>query len=159
MFTIKIVIRIQNSTTVMSIIGQQLYLGSHKSCRSHNNCGSHNNWVFHNSWWAYIQWYTIQVSTQFGGVHHFAKSIAQWHTQMERETVVIKVKSPMRSWSIFWPQSPDMREPPMGKLLYITCSIADHDHPRMNVVWRSWLPLHSDYETSCFKSLSRSKPL
>ena len=41
---------------------------------------------------------------------------------------------PTWSWSIFWPQPPDMREPPMGRLLYIICSITDHDHLRMNVV-------------------------
>ena len=33
----------------------------------------------------------------------------------------------------------------------------DHGHPRMKVVWRSWLTLHFNNETSCFNSLSRSK--
>ena len=47
-----------------------------------------------------IQWCTIQVSTQFDGVHHFVKSIAQWHTQMERKMFVIRVKLLIRQYPL-----------------------------------------------------------
>ena len=44
-----------------------------------------------------------------------------------------KIANTTVSWTIFRPQPPDMREPPMGRLLYILCSITDHDHLRMKV--------------------------
>ena len=98
--------------------------------------------VFHNNWWIYIQLCTIQVSTQFGGIHYFVKSIAQFHTQMEREMVVIRVKS------LIW-QYPDGHGPNSGHnhptcenrqwedcyiymyiyiYIYIIWSITDDDH-------------------------------
>ena len=55
---------------------------------------------------------------------------------------------PTWSMSIFWQQSPDMREQPMGILLYIVGSITDHDHLKMNVVCRYWLRPYFDNETS-----------
>ena len=95
---------------------------------------------------------TTWWSLQFSGIHKWRESGCH-HGKIANTTV------PTRSWCIFLSQPPDMQKAPMGRFIYISISssFTDHDQLRTNVGWRSWLARQFDNDTSCFKSLSRSK--
>ena len=109
-----------------------------------------------------IKWNHISGLVIIGNLYSMMQHSGKWHTQMERKTVVIRVKSVILQYphgvytlvtSIRNAKTTD------GKIfIYTNCSITDHNLLRRNMVWRSLLPPHFDSETPCFKSLSRSNP-
>ena len=84
--------------------------------------------MMHHSGKHTIQWSPPLCKVYSSVAHSNGKKNGSRQGQKANTTV------PTWSKSLFWPKLPDMREPPMESLLYIVCSITEHDHLMMNVV-------------------------